>query len=91
MARFEFLYDRWARRLVRAYGTEAQDILAGAETAEDLGRNFGASLTEAEVIWLMEHEFAQTAEDILWLRSKLGLRMTAGEIAALEAWLREEK
>ena len=91
LARFEFLDDRWARRLVRAYGTEAQDILAGAETAEDLGRNFGASLTEAEVIWLIEHEFAQTAEDILWRRSKLGLRMTAGEIAALEAWLREEK
>jgi glycerol-3-phosphate dehydrogenase len=91
LARFGFLDDRWARRLVRAYGTEAQDILAGAETAEDLGRNFGASLTEGEVIWLIEHEFAKTAEDILWRRSKLGLRMTAGEIAALEAWLREEK
>ncbi|MBS1301732.1 glycerol-3-phosphate dehydrogenase [Loktanella sp. SALINAS62] len=70
---YPFLTDRWARRLVRAYGTDAALILADAGTADDLGQAFGATLTAAEVDWLMTHEFARTAEDILWRRSKLGL------------------
>ena len=82
-----FLDDRWARRLVRAYGTEAADILRGAKDADDLGRDFGATLTEAEVIWLMDREYARRAEDVVWRRSKLGLRMDAQQIAALDDWM----
>ncbi|MTV29349.1 glycerol-3-phosphate dehydrogenase, partial [Nitriliruptoraceae bacterium ZYF776] len=54
-----FLTEPWARRLVRAYGTEAAAILGGATTADDLGRDFGATLTEAEVRWLMDREYAR--------------------------------
>ena len=82
-----FLDDRWALRLVRAYGTEAKVMLAGAKAAEDLGRHFGANLTEREVRWLMAHEYAHHAEDVVWRRSKLGLRMSAEEIATLETWM----
>ncbi len=85
-----FLTERWALRLVRAYGTEAGEVLGGARSAADLGRAFGATLTEAEVRWLVAREFARTAEDIVWRRSKLGLRMSAAEIAALDRFLTEE-
>jgi glycerol-3-phosphate dehydrogenase len=88
MVAYPFLDARWARRLVRAYGTEAREILAGARRAGDLGRRFGHDLTEAEVTWMMEREWAREAADVLWRRSKLGLRLTAGEAAALDAWMR---
>lgn len=86
-AEFGFLTDRWARRLVRAYGTEAQGILAGAKSEADLGTAFGATLTEREVTWLIETEFAREAADVVWRRSKLGLRMTEDEIADLDVWM----
>ncbi len=85
---YPFLDAAWARRLVRAYGTEAGDVLRGARRAADLGRDFGAGLTEAEVDWLMTREWAITAEDVLWRRSKLGLRLGPDEAAALEDWMR---
>ena len=74
---------------MRAYGTDAARMLEGARQAGDLGHAFGATLTEREVAWLGEHEFARSAEDVIWRRSKLGLRMSAGEIAALGAWMAE--
>ncbi len=84
---YTFLSDFWARRLVRAYGTEARSILLGAKNAADLGQDFGATLTEAEVVWLMTHEYARSAEDVLWRRSKLGLRLTEDQVAALNDWM----
>jgi glycerol-3-phosphate dehydrogenase len=86
-----FLTEPWARRLVRAYGTEAARILAGARTAADLGRDFGATLTEAELVWLMEREYAVRAEDVVWRRSKLGLRLELAQIAALDAWMQARR
>lgn len=83
-----FLDERAARRLVRHYGTRARDILADARTAADLGRAFGGSLTEAEVGYLMDREYARTAEDVVWRRTKSGLRMTRQEIEALDDWMR---
>ena len=65
----------WAARLVRLYGTEARTMLGGAGSAADLGEDFGATLTEREVRWLLEREWARTADDILWRRTKLGLRL----------------
>jgi glycerol-3-phosphate dehydrogenase len=82
-----FLTDFWAKRLVRAYGTEAAELLRGAVSAGDLGRDFGGTLTEREVVWLMTREYAQRSEDVVWRRSKLGLRMTADQIAALDGWM----
>lgn len=86
-ADYPFLGDYWAGRMIRAYGTEAGMILGTAKTADDLGRNFGATLTEAEVRWLMTREYARAAADVVWRRSKLGLRMTADQIAALEEFM----
>ncbi|MCV6586939.1 MAG: glycerol-3-phosphate dehydrogenase [Marinibacterium sp.] len=82
-----FLDDRWARRLVRAYGTDAARVLAGATAPEDLGEAFGATLTEREVNWLIENEYVRDVDDILWRRSKLGLRLTAAQVVQLRDWL----
>jgi glycerol-3-phosphate dehydrogenase len=84
-ARYAFLTPAWAARLIRAYGTDAAVILGAAKTAKDLGRDFGAGLTEAELRWLITHEFARRAEDVVWRRSKLGLRLTPPQIAAIDA------
>ena len=73
---------RTARRLVRAYGTLAAEMLGDARGAADLGRCFGADLTEREVDWLIRTEWARTADDVLWRRSKLGLRLNATEVDA---------
>ncbi|MDB6182883.1 glycerol-3-phosphate dehydrogenase [Paracoccus fistulariae] len=84
---YPFLDRGWATRLIRAYGTDARIMLGQAATAADLGRDFGATLTETEIRWLMDHEFARHAEDIVWRRSKLGLRLSADQIAAIEGWM----
>ncbi|MBW0157542.1 glycerol-3-phosphate dehydrogenase [Sedimentimonas flavescens] len=86
-ARYPFLTDFWARRLVRAYGTEAAVMLGDAQSAADLGRDFGATLTEKEIAWLMAREFARTAEDVVWRRNKLGLRLGEEQIAVLDGWM----
>ncbi len=86
-ARYHFLTEPWAERMVRAYGTEVTAILGPAQTLDDLGQDFGGTLTEAEVRWLMKQEFAQSAEDVIWRRSKLGLRLEAEQVAALERWM----
>ena len=72
---------------MRAYGSEAATLLGAAKTTADLGRDFGATLTEAEVRWLMTREFARAAADVVWRRSKLGLRMTADQITELDAFM----
>jgi len=86
-----FLSAPWARRLVRAYGTEAAQIVSGAREASDLGPDFGATLTGAEVRWQIEHEFAREAADVVWRRTRLGLKMTEGQIAELETWMRQQR
>ena len=86
-----FLDEYWAERLVRAYGTEARAVLGEARRAGDLGRAFGATLTEREVRWLMAREWARTAEDVVWRRSKLGLRLRPGQIEALDAFMVEAR
>ncbi len=81
-----FLTGAWAARLIRAYGTEAAQVLGGAKTAADLGRDFGATLTEAELRWLVTREFARSTQDVIWRRSKLGLRLTQAQVRALDDW-----
>ncbi len=84
-----WLARRTAERLVRAYGTKAGEILQGATGPADLGRLFGADLYEREVRYLMRAEWARRAPDVLWRRSKLGLRLSAPEQEALEAFMVE--
>jgi len=85
---YPFLHERAAHRLVRHYGTEAFGILGAARSAADLGRDFGAGLSEAEVIHLMDWEYARTAEDVVWRRTKAGLRLSRQQIEALDDWMR---
>lgn len=86
-ARYPALPRTLLARLARAYGTRTIDLLEGAETMAGLGRLFGADLTEREVHWLVTREWARTADDVVWRRSKLGLRMTPAEIQDLESWM----
>jgi glycerol-3-phosphate dehydrogenase len=74
-------------RLASAYGGRISDVLSGAKDMAGLGRHFGAGLYEVEVRYLREREFARTADDILWRRTKLGLRMNAAEREALARYL----
>ncbi|WP_339763789.1 glycerol-3-phosphate dehydrogenase [uncultured Sulfitobacter sp.] len=88
-AQFPFLTPAWATRLIKAYGTDAFEMLKGATSQTDLGQNFGSNLTAQEVLWLIKNEYARKADDVVWRRSKLGLRMTAQEIEMLDVWMAE--
>jgi len=74
------------RRLARAYGTNAGTILSA-----EPGIHFGAGLWQREVEYLVRREWAMTADDILWRRTKLGLRLSQAEAAGLEQWLEENR
>lgn len=86
---YPFLSEHDARRITRAYGTEASRWLQGARSWRDLGESFGAGLSEAEVDWMRREEWARTASDVLWRRSKLGLSLTPSEQKRLTAVLGE--
>ncbi|OWU78974.1 glycerol-3-phosphate dehydrogenase [Phaeobacter sp. 22II1-1F12B] len=88
---YPYLSDFWARRMARAYGTDTFEIIGEAESEEDLGQGFGATLTEREVKWLMDREFARTAEDVIWRRSKLGLRIKPDDVARLNKWMTSQQ
>ncbi|HEY7689025.1 MAG TPA: glycerol-3-phosphate dehydrogenase [Dongiaceae bacterium] len=75
-----------ARRLARAYGTRMQQILANAGSLAGLGRDFGDGVYEREIRYLTEQEWAMSADDVLWRRSKLGLHVKSETAAALNAW-----
>ncbi|ESW88569.1 MULTISPECIES: glycerol-3-phosphate dehydrogenase [unclassified Mesorhizobium] len=85
---YPFLDQRLARRLTRLYGTRAQVLLGLAKSNADLGRNFGADLYEAEVRYLCENEWALTAEDVLWRRTKRGLHLSREQASALDEFMR---
>jgi glycerol-3-phosphate dehydrogenase len=84
---FPFLSEGNARRLARAYGTRVRHILGSAKSLDDLGPSFGAELTGAEVRYLMAHEWAQMPDDVLWRRTKLGLRISRDERARLSSFM----
>lgn len=70
-------------RLVHAYGTQAPSVAGGAD--------LGAGLTEHEVDWMMRHEYARSADDVLWRRSKLGLRFTAAQTRRLADFMADRE
>lgn len=87
---YEGLPPAMLRRLVRQYGTKARDVLGDAHSVAALGEHFGADLYQREVDYLIAHEWARTAEDILWRRTKLGLRVSAEDVARLEGYVGEK-
>jgi len=84
---WRFLTADHARRLTCAYGTRVDRVLTTATGLDDLGMRFGADLTAAEVRYLMTKEFARTADDVLWRRSKLGLHFSDAQRAALDHFM----
>ena len=78
-----------AARLIRTYGTKAAGFLGGTTKEADLGRHFGAGLYEREVRHLVENEWARSVEDVVWRRTKLGLRLNPDQLEGLRIWLAE--
>jgi glycerol-3-phosphate dehydrogenase len=86
--RFPWLPEMQADRYVRQYGTRADALLEGVQKIGDLGRHLGADLYQREVDFLIESEWAASVEDIIWRRSKLGLRLSPVEIGRLASYLK---
>ncbi len=84
--RYEWVPPEMLLRLARAYGTRLELVLGSAGRLGDLGQQFDGTLYEAELRYLVEHEFARTAEDVLWRRSKLGLHLSAEGRQAVADW-----
>jgi glycerol-3-phosphate dehydrogenase len=90
-SRWPFLLPANARRLARAYGTRVAHILGNAESMADLGEDFGCGLTRTEIDYLHDHEWARTAEDILWRRSKMGLHTPVDAHKKLEIYMQSKR
>ena len=86
-ARYATLGRELLEGVVRRHGSLTPTILGEARAIADLGRHFGAGLTEREVDYMRREEWALTAEDVLWRRTKCGLHMDAAEREGLQAWM----
>jgi glycerol-3-phosphate dehydrogenase len=87
--KYPFLDNATLRRLVCAYGTRINNVLSEARGAAELGKSFGGGLSEAELRYLVQHEWARTANDVLWRRTKLGLKLGHMGKMEVEAWFRD--
>ncbi|HEX6978959.1 MAG TPA: glycerol-3-phosphate dehydrogenase [Alphaproteobacteria bacterium] len=87
VARYPWLDPIRLDRFVRSYGTELAEMLGDARSPADLGADLGGGLSEREVDWLITREWARTAEDILWRRTKLGLHVPAGTAERITGYL----
>jgi glycerol-3-phosphate dehydrogenase len=86
-ARFPAVPAPCLRGIARRHGTRAHELLHGVRTLSDMGEDFGAGLTQREVAWLRHHEWARTADDVLWRRTKCGLPMSAAQRARVAAFI----
>lgn len=87
---YPFLAPVTVDRIARAYGTHARLWLGDARNLGALGLDFGNGLSEAEVRHMMTREWAMTVEDILWRRSKLGLRLDCAQVERLDRWVKDQ-
>ncbi len=85
---FDFLPEKTAQRLFKCYGTRAYKILHHAKNLDDLGQSFSHGLYQKEVEYLIQNEWAYSADDILWRRTKLGLEFKQFEADKLSAWIK---
>ena len=88
LKKYKFLNMRWAERLFKTFGSDVEKVLGGAKEKKDLGRNFGFDLTEREVLWYVNHEHVERVEDLIWRRSKLGLRLSTKQIKELHSYIK---
>lgn len=82
-----FIKPKTARRLVRAYGTDAQIIVKGVASEKDMGTHFGHGIYARELDWTIAHEWVMTAEDYLWRRTKMGLRVSSEQTTEISAYI----
>ena len=87
--RYKWLPKALLRRYARSYGTSMDIFLQGARVLKDLGQDFGGGIYEAEILYLLRFEFAKTAEDVLWRRSKLGVHIDDKSAAKVDAYIRQ--
>jgi glycerol-3-phosphate dehydrogenase len=85
--RYPWIPQAFAWRLVHSYGTRSERILGNAGSLKELGEHFGADLYQVEVDYLRRHEWVNEAADLLWRRSKLGLRLTDAQVSRLAIYL----
>lgn len=76
-----------ATRLIRTYGTCAHEMTLHIQTTEQLGTHFGHQLYSFEVDYLLSHEWAQSAEDVLWRRTRMGLFLDQAQTLRLEEYI----
>lgn len=88
--RYAWVPPELLQRLARAYGTRIDRVLGDAASLAELGEHFGGTLYEAELRYLTAHEYARTAEDVLWRRSKLGMHLSGEAQARVAAWMVEQ-
>jgi glycerol-3-phosphate dehydrogenase len=83
-ATWPFLGKARSERMARAYGSMLSEMMVGVKDEAGMGADLGGGMTVLEARWMMEHEWARTAEDALMRRSKIGLHLTPAERAAFE-------
>ena len=74
-----------------SYGTEIDEMLGSTKSIKDLGNYFGKTLYEIEVMWMINSEWAEKVDDILWRRSKLGLIFDNIGVQKLKNYLKKYK
>lgn len=84
---YPWLTSGQVKRFSTSYGVLSNLFLQGTKSVNDLGEHFGAGLTAAEVNYLMQYEWAFTADDVVWRRSKLGLRLNPHELSRLTSYI----
>ncbi|MEO8723095.1 MAG: glycerol-3-phosphate dehydrogenase [Sphingobium sp.] len=89
--RWPFLDANTIERMASAYGTHIDRMIGDAQTREDMGKDFGAGLYAREVDYLVTHEWANSAQDIIWRRSKLGLHMSTSQVDMLQAHIEQRQ
>ena len=87
--RYKWLPKALLYRYARSYGTCMDVFLQGASGLKDLGNDFGDHVYEAEIVYLLRYEYAKTAEDILWRRSKLGLHVSDTTVKKVDAYIKQ--
>jgi glycerol-3-phosphate dehydrogenase len=88
---YQWLPAALVTRYARAYGTRIHRLLSNRKSLSDMGEEIASGLFSAEVAYLMDHEWATCAADILWRRSKLGLHLPANAEQVVDAWMRARK
>jgi glycerol-3-phosphate dehydrogenase len=82
-----FLLPQTAKRLIRAYGTDAFEMFKNCASIDDLGEDFGHQIFQKEIDWVIANEWVETADDYLWRRTKMGLRLNEQQVARLDAYI----